>query len=184
MTSFWNTSAGTQAQAKSSVEVGGGEMEPIPSNTKVKAIITEAKWENSSERDEQKGKGEQHIKIRWDVVDGPYKKRVVFQKIFAEHTDSEKRDKALEMLMVIDFNAGGTLAKAAERPSDMSMAKGLCNKPMIIQVQKWEFTGDDGKVRNGNWVNGVYSASEVKATEAPKKESAPAQESFDDDIDF
>lgn len=177
MTSFWNTSAGTKVQTKSSMEVGGN-MEPIPNNTKVKAIITEAKWDNTREEDVEKGNGEQFIKLRWDVVEGPYKKRVIFQKIWAEHTDKEKFDKALEMLAVIDFNAGGQLSQANERPSDMSMAKALCNKPMIIQTQVWEF-GD----KKGNWVNGVYSASEVKATEAPKP-TTPAQETFDDDIDF
>ena len=182
--SFWSTSAGTQAQAKSSIEVGGGNLPPIPNNTKVKAFITESKWEDSSERDEQEGKGQQHIKLRWDVIEGPYKKRVVFQKIFAEHTDSEKRDKALEMLMVIDFNAGGSLSKAAERPSDMTMAKAICNKPMIIQTQVWQIKDNAGNVeKEGNWINGVYSASEVKATEAPKT-NTPAQETFDDDIPF
>ena len=182
--SFWNTSAGTQAQAKSSIEVGGGNLPPIPNNTKVKAFITESKWEDSSERDEQEGKGQQHIKLRWDVIEGPYKKRVVFQKIFAEHTDAEKRDKALEMLMVIDFNAGGSLSKAAERPSDMSLTKGICNKPMIIQTQVWQIKDNSGNIeKEGNWINGVYSSTEVKATEAAKP-TTPAQETFDDDIDF
>lgn len=186
MSNFWKTSAGTPVQSTGKMEMGGGNMAPIPAGTKVKAMITEIKFDNSSERDMANELGEQFINVRWDIVDGEYKKRVVFQKIRVQAKDDAKRDKNIEMLAAIDFNAGGKLMSGGEEPTDMSMARNLCNTPMILQLQVWEIK-DESKDKEdwprGNWVQSVYNATQVKADEPkPKEESKP--DDFDDDIAF
>lgn len=161
--SFFNLSTGSKIQGASSADMGGGDMEPIPAGTTVKAIITEAKWDTPPG-------GDALIKLRWDVIDGEYKKRVIFQKLQVNNPD--KRDKALTMLAAIDFNAGGKLLAADRQPTDGDLMMNLTNKPMVLLLQVWEM--DDKK---GNWVQKVASISgQAAATPAPAK--------FDDDIKF
>lgn len=143
--SFFNLSTGTKIAATASAEMGGGDIEPIPDNTMVRAIITEAKWDFPNE-------GEPVIKLRWDVVDGEFKKRVIFQKIKVEELDSKKRDKALTMLAAIDFNAGGKLMALDRKPSDSDLMMNLTNKPMVLRVRIWDMDG-----KKGNWVQMVAS---------------------------
>lgn len=179
--SFWKTTAGTPVQTTGAMEMGGGDIAPIPAGTKVKAIVTEVKWDVSSDRDVQNNLGNRFINVRWDVIDGEYKKRVIFQKIRVEAQDGEKRDKNMQMLAAIDFNAGGKLMASGEEPTDMSMTKALCNVPMILQLQVWEL---EDKSRSGNWVQAVYNATQVKADE-PKPKEEPMIGGFDDsDLDF
>jgi hypothetical protein len=183
--SFWKTSAGTPVQSTGKMEMGGGQMAPIPAGTKVKALITEVKFDTSSERDMANGLGEQFISIRWDIVEGEYKKRVIFQKIRHMAEDSTKRDKNLEMFAAIDFNAGGKLPKD-EEPTDMSMSRCLCNSPMILQLQVWEIedqSKDKADWARGNWVQAVYNATQVKADE-PKPKALVQDGDFDDDLSF
>lgn len=185
--SFWSTSTAAPLDTTGTAEVGGGDLEPIPSKTVVRVIATEATWEANRDNDIAE-KGGRHIKIRWDVIDGEYKKRVVFQKIWAEHTDAKKRDKAIQMLAAIDANAGGKLLASGAEPTDMTMMQHLCNKPMLIRVMVWETENNEGETIRGNWVNGVYNAAAMqpgKPAAAPKPAAKPAGfEDFDDDIPF
>ena len=164
--SFFKTSTGSAITTNGNAEIGGNA-EPIPDNTQVRAIITEAKWDSHNG-------GTAHIKLRWDVVDGEYKKRVVFQKVHVEDADPKKRDRALTMLAAIDFNAGGKLLAKGEKPTDGDLMMNLTNKPMVIRVRIWET--DDGK--KGNWVSDVGSGKPA----APV--ATPAAADLDDDIAF
>lgn len=168
--SFFNLSTGNKVAAAATADMGGGDISPIPDNTMVRAIITEARWDFPQE-------GEPLIKLRWDVVDGEYKKRVIFQKIKVEEPDAKKRDKALTMLAAIDFNAGGKLMAIDRKPSDADLMMNLTNKPMILRVRVWEM--DDKK---GNWVQMVASMTGAVATPRPEI-PAPAVK-LEGDIDF
>jgi hypothetical protein len=171
--SFFNLSTGNKIAPTATADMGGGDIEPIPDNTMVRAIITEAKWDNPPN-------GDPIIKLRWDVVDGDYKKRVIFQKIKVEETDAKKRDKALTMLAAIDFNAGGKLVALDRKPTDSDLMMNLTNKPMVLRVRVWEM--DDKK---GNWVQMVASMSgAVAASGAVAQKAAPAPEKMEGDIDF
>lgn len=167
--SFFNLSTGAKVAAAASAEMGGGDMEPIPDNTMVRAIITEAKWDFPQNNDPAL------IKLRWDVVDGDYKKRVIFQKIKVEEADPKKRDKALTMLAAIDFNAGGKLMAKDGKPSDADLMMNLTNKPMVLRVRVWDMDG-----KKGNWVQMVASMT------APAQKAAPAAATTvqDGDVDF
>lgn len=173
--SFWQTSDNQKIDTSGKFEIGGGE--PIPANTALKVMITEASWDEYE--------GERSIKLRWDVIDGEYKNRVIFQKLRVLDADGKKKDKALRMLAAIDANAGGKLLALGREPSDMDLASSLLNKPMWIKVQVWEFND-----KKGNWVAAVSGGGSAKAAPAPAPEPAPAPAAatsgggFDEDIPF
>lgn len=149
---FWDINEGDKidkASAAKGAELGGSS-EPIPDGTKLRAMITSAAWDNHE--------GENYIKLRWDVIDGEYKKRVVFHKVKVEEADTKKRDKHKRMLAAIDFNCGGKLLESNEKPTDGSLALALCNKPMIIRVGVWDING-----KKGNWVQAVESMTAPSA---------------------
>lgn len=159
--SFWNTSDNAQAnQTDGNADVGGGNIEPIPDGTLLRAMVSEAGFDEYE--------GDQYIKLRWDVVEGEYKGRVIFHKLRVFDTDPKKADKAKRMLAAIAFNAGGKLLEIAE-PTEADLSLHLVNKPMLIKVRVWELEGDDGQARTGNWVQAVESG---KAATAPAKKSS------------
>lgn len=159
--SFWQTSDNAPIQATGNAEMGGGDIPPIPNGTVLVSMVTEAKW------DENQQTGERLIKVRWDVLDGEYKKRVIFQKIRVTDADAKKRDKALRMLAAIDANAGGKLMALGKEPSDMDLASCLTNKPQKIKVAIWKLEKDDGTTGEGNWVQSVASMNQAAAATAP-----------------
>ena len=150
--SFWQTSDNAPIQANGNAEMGGGDLPPIPNGTVLVAMVTEAKY------DTNESTGERLIKIRWDVLDGEYKKRVVFQKVRVFDGDTKKKDKALRMLAAIDANSGGKLMALGKEPSDMDLASCLCNKPQKIKVAIWSMDNEStGEKMTGNWIQAVSS---------------------------
>lgn len=165
MSDFWGLSEGGSAadNASSEFDAGGGNMQPIPSDTNVLAAIDEAKWSKNQ-------KGDEFISLRWAVIaPEEFANRKIFQKLWVTDFDPSvaakgedkaiaKRDKAKKMLAAIDTNAGGRLLAKPIMPTDESMTLHLTNKPMIIKVMVWEMkdrmTGD---VASGNWVGAVSS---------------------------
>jgi hypothetical protein len=169
---FWGLSDGEDASNTVSGEfdAGGGNMQPIPSDTNVLAAIDEAKWSKNQA-------GDEFISLRWSVIaPEDFANRKVFQKLWVTDFDPNigvdkaiaKRDKAKKMLAAIDTNAGGKLLAKPIMPTDESMTLHLLNKPMIIKVMVWEMTDRmTGDVARGNWVGAVSSkaASKVSSPE-------------------
>lgn len=160
--SFWTKEQ--QQSASGSFEMGGGSL--IPENTNLLAAIDEIGWRTYE--------GDRYINARWVVLDGDYKGRKVFHKIKVEDGDEAKADRAKRMLLAIDANAGGKLAKLTQEPSDQDLMGALLNKPMVIKVGIWET--NNGK--SGNWVMAVSPSGGAKTATAVRQ--APA----DDDIPF
>ena len=182
--SFWNTSDNVAVVATTSFE-SQTEMEPIPHNTLLRSVVTEAKWSDTTDSQSANGRGSKYLSIRWDVIDGEHKNRVVFQKIWTEEQDGKKRDKAIEMLAAIDANAGGKLMQLGREPSDIEMMSSLCNKPMVVRAAVWKMKKDDGEEISGNWINAVFDPKTPTPKSEPKKQAAPgAAAKFDDDLDF
>jgi hypothetical protein len=138
--SFWSVSNG-EISSTGEFEIGG-ELEPIPDGTNLKACIDEIGWESWEENT--------YIKARWTVLDGEYKGRKIYQKIRAQDSDQSKRDKAIRMLAAIDANCGGRLMQSGQMPDDGMMQGALCNIPMVIKVAVWEINE-----KSGNWVSMV-----------------------------
>lgn len=179
--SFFKMSDGTAPKSDGTAEMGGGNLPPIPEGTQVKAMATEAKWDDGGEFTDR------HIKIRWDVIDGEYKKRVIFHKVRVSDKDANKRDKAIRMLAAIDANCGGKIMQLDREPSDMDLMSNLCNKPMALKLGVWEMEGSDGKPMSGNWVQAV-SSGKAQATQQKKpaetETSNPDVAKADNEIGF
>ena len=160
--SFWQLSDGTQAENTTTFESGGGNFDPIPDNTKCIAAIEEAKWADYQ--------GESYINLKWRVMrPAEYANRVIFQKLHVmKHGD--KGDKAKRMLMAIDANCGGKLAKLRDTPQDEDLMMSLVGKPVAIKVQVWEING-----KTGNWISAVAPAKQQSPQQQPQPQRAPQQ---------
>lgn len=192
-TNFWSLSDNSDAKTTTGAfETGGGTIEPIPANTSCLAAIDEAKLDDYN--------GDQYISLRWTVLQPTaYANRKIFQKVRVWESDPKKADKAKRMLAAIDANAGGKLIAAGKEPNDASLTAALVNKPMVIKLQVWEITKEDGTTGKGNWVCAVSPrsaaqpaqpsvvASDAPATQPqtqPQATAASLGVSFDDDIPF
>lgn len=182
--SFFTTSDNKAIEKSGSMEMGGGDIEPIPSKTQVLAAPDEAKWDDYE--------GDEYISLRWNILQPKeYANRKIFHKIKVCDSDPKKADKAKRMLAAIDTNAGGKLLASGERPTDESLTRCLVNKPMVLLLQVWEMERD-GEKKRGNWVSAVSprqsgsAKPDASTPELVKEEPRPAQDfdSFDDDIPF
>lgn len=160
--SFWNLE---NLPENGEFESGGGDIQPIPSNTQCLAAIDEAKWDHDTN-------GNRYISLRWMVLQpAEYKNRKVFQKLWVADADPRakdadaKRDKAKRMLGAIDANAGSKLRAAGVEPTDESLTLNLTSKPMMIKVMQWSLTDEvTGENKTGNWIGAV----------SPRKGNSPA----------
>lgn len=171
---FWNLSDGKAVESKYEFELGGG-FEVIPDGSRVLAAVEECKddqWE-----------GERFFNLKWRILEGEYKNRIIFQKLKVFSSKEKQRDNAITMLAAIDANAGGKLMASGKEPTDFAIASALANRPMILLLRVWE---SEDKQKTGNYVAGVFGRQQTKAAPAPKK-SSPSNEppmDFDDDIPF
>ena len=164
--SFFTTSDNKTLGATASFEMGGGSFEPIPSNTQLKVMIDEAKWDEYE--------NVFYISLRWNILDGEFQGRKIYQKVKVNDPDPKKKDRQLSMLAAIDSNAGGALMAAGVEPDDMALSINLMNKPMAIVVDVWEIND-----KKGNWVKAVSPLKDMIAP-APNV----VVEDFDADIGF
>lgn len=158
---FFATSDGKSASEVGNTFDAGGDIEPIPSKTRLRALIDDAKWTTHE--------GDRYIELRWSVLEPEsYKGRKVFQKIKVYDADPKKADKAKRMLAAIDANAGGGLVALGREPTEAELQQHLLNKIMLIQVQIWAIKDEQtGDTKKGNWVNLVASNSEPLANAEP-----------------
>lgn len=172
--SFFKLSTGQTAQSDGNFDAGGGNLDPIPEGSKLRMIITEAKWAEYQ--------GDKYISLRHDVADGEFKKRVIFQKIRVLDSDPKKSDKAKMMLAAIDSNCGGKLAQLDDEPSDIELMKALCNKPILCRVGIWEMDVQ-GVTKSGNYIQAVESSvKKPAASTKPVEQKQQKQEDITDEI--
>ncbi len=176
---FWGLSEGGSAADNNTgaFDAGGGNMQPIPSDTNVLAAIDEAKWDGDA--------GKKYISLRWSVLQPEeFENRKVFQKLWVDDADprakpdkvAAKRDKAKKMLAAIDLNAGGKLLAKPGSPTDEAMTLHLTNKPMIVKVMVWEMKDAmTGEMNRGNWVGGVNSKASAKVSSSEEIAKSKAE---------
>lgn len=173
--SFWNLSDNSENLTTNdgTFTAGGGDIEPIPSDTQVKAACEEAKWDAYD--------GDEYINLKWTVLaPEQYKNRKIFQKVRVMDGDTKKADKAKRMLAAIAANAGGGLLKVEGRPTDMDLQKNLAMKPMALTLQVWEIEKSDGTGKaTGNWVQQV---APLKQGQQQAPTPTPAQSAPDNDL--
>lgn len=151
---FWTTSDNQEIKATTTFESGGGNI-VIPDNTTCLALIDEVQLTSYE--------GNTYINIRWQVLEpAAYKNRKVFQKVKCFDADPKISDKGKKMLAAIDANAGGKLASSDKAPDDISLAKALLSKTMLIKVMTWEIND-----KKGNWVSMVSPRAKTVAPSVP-----------------
>lgn len=174
--SFFTLSDNSSVNSSGNMEMGGGDIEPIPNNTQVKSAVEQAQWFTNK-------KGETVISLTWYIMaPKEHANRKVFQRIKVKDVDPKKRDKAILMLAAIDKNAGGKLFAKGGEPTDDDLMLCLLNKPMMLLLKIYEFESDEvdssgAKVKKkGNWVAAV----------SPCNGAAPVvnKSLIDDDIAF
>ena len=165
---FFTTSDGNQIERVAAYDGGGGDIELIPNNTSLLAAILEAKWA-------QYEGGDAYINVKWQVMlPAAYKGRIVFQKIKVCDPNPKVSDKAKNMMVAIDVNAGSKLLTAGVEPTDESLGAAWQMSVMMIQCMVWEIktekdkdTGDELELpqdqwKSGNWIRAVNDAKTGK----------------------
>ena len=164
---------GNTAENNGTFETSSGDIKPIPKGTIVKAIAEEAKWFGGEY-------GPEFVSIKWQVTEGEYKNRKIFQKIHTQSDDPNKSKKAQMMLGAINHNANGGLEKLAHKPTDAELNNALTFKPMMLKLEVWEIKEDrdtgaklpQEEWKYGNWVSMVSPVGSVKPTQATRAAEA------------
>lgn len=189
--SFWDLSDGTNATdtIEKEYSAGGGDFEPIPKGTSVLVMVDEAIWKKGYEVEEKFV----NLKCRVLKPEG-YANRILFFKLWAGDLDPgvkdqskalTKRDKHRRMLLTIDANAKGRLAKLTASPTDEQLALALTGAQFVATLGVWDKTGGDGvtKVPGGNWLMAAKPKT-AEVSEGPAAKPKPKAPSYmDDDLD-
>jgi len=125
----------------------------------------------------QENYGKKYYEIEWELCDGEFKGRRVFQKIHAFDQDSKKQHKALNMMLLLykTFNLKPT---SSEAPSDQDLLI-FNGKIAGIKIQEWSMQRDDGTMAEGNWVSEVHLPQGFKSETGIKAEVVHSHISVD-----
>lgn len=189
--SFWDLSDGTSAISDSKeFDAGGGDFEVIPKGTSVLVSIEDAVWKTGYQVEEKFV----NLKVRVLKPEG-YANRVLFFKLWVGDLDPgvkdkakavTKRDKHRRMLIAIDANAKGKLAKATSSPTDEQLALALTGAQFVATLGVWDKedpNNPDKKIPGGNWLQAVSSKA-ANVSEGPKPAVKKQAPSFYDDDDL
>jgi len=186
--SFWDLGDGTSAASgEKEFSAGGGDFEPLPKGTSVLCLVDSAEWKPGYQVSEE------FVNLKVSVLkpDG-YAGRVLFFKLWVDELDpgvkekgkaETKRDKHKRMIMAIDANSKGRLAKLQARPTDEQLALALVGSQFVATLGLWE-SERDGQKSSGNWLMAARPKT-AEVSEVPKKVAAQRKAApvFDDDID-
>jgi hypothetical protein len=191
--SFWNTEDGTSAASgDKEFSAGSGDFDVIPKGSSVLVNIEDASWKEGY----QVAETFVNLKVRV-LKPEAYANRVLFFKLWIDDLDPgvktggafdrtkavTKRDKHKRMIMAIDANAKGRLAKIAARPDDDQLAVALVGAQFVATLGVWDKTDDAGKkTPGGNWLlSAKPRTAGISEVEKPVTKRAPAF--ADDDLD-
>lgn len=191
--SFWNLSDGVSAASgEKEYSAGGGDFEVIPKGTNVLVVVEDAGWKEAYQKTEEFV----NLKVRVMKPEG-YANRVLFFKLWIDDLDPgtnghdkqiAKRDKHKLMLMAIDANGKGRLAKLAARPTNEQLSLALIGAQFVATLGVWDKDdGAGGKTPGGNWLMTARpKTAEVSPGPAPKKpvKAAAFADDLDDDVPF
>jgi hypothetical protein len=194
--SFWNTEDGTSAASgEKEYTAASGDFDVIPKGSSVLVNIEDAAWKPGYQISEEFV----NLKVRV-LKPEAYANRVLFFKLWIDDLDPgvktggsfdrakaiTKRDKHKRMLMAIDANAKGRLAKLAARPTDDQLAVALVGSQFVATLGVWDKDVDGRKVPGGNWLMAAKpKSSAVSEVEKPVQKRAPAfSDDLDDDVPF
>ncbi len=142
--SFYNLSTGNRASGSAEAAFIH-EYSLIPSGTTAPAMIKKFVLDDSV--------NPPVFSLQWQIMDGDFVKRIVFQKIKCFDEKSSTSDRAKEMLMLI-FKLLNHVPTHDNIPNDSDLAP-LQGKILGIKIKVWEFQG-----KTGNNVSEVYPLDE------------------------
>lgn len=156
--SFWNLSDGESAVTnEKEFDAGGGDFEVIPKGSSVLVAVEDASWKAGYQVSEEFV----NLKVRVLKPEG-YANRVLFFKLWIDELDpsvkdytkaATKRDKHKKMIMAIDMNGKGKLAKLTARPTNEQLALALIGTQFVATLGVWDKDdGTGGKTPGGNWL--------------------------------
>jgi len=196
--SFWTLDDGSSAVSDDKeFSAGGGDFDVIPKGTNVLVMVEDAIWKEGYQISEEFV----NLKVRVMKPEG-YANRVLFFKLWIDELDPgvktngafdrgkavTKRDKHKRMLMAIDANAKGKLAKLQERPTNDHLGVALVGAQFVATLGVWDKEEDGKKVPGGNWLMASKPrSSEVSpgpVTKAQPKKPAFADDDLDDSVPF
>lgn len=143
--------------------------ETIPDDTKANAMIQRIDEDNHGDLDKP-----WFYKIQWRITDGPYRNRVVFQKLHVNDEVDAKRKRAKNMLMRLYKIY--SLEVPQSIPTKMDLAR-ITGKYYGIVIKVWQ--SDKGE---GNWVSSVNDLHTTITV--PVSGEKLSGEKLNDDIPF
>ena len=191
--SFWQLSTGESAVTDSKeYSAGGGDFDVIPKGTSVLVMIEDASWKAGYQVEEEFV----NLKVRVLKPEG-YANRVLFFKLWIGDLDPgvktngsfdqakalTKRDKHRLMIIAIDNNAKGKLAKLTGSPTNEQLALALTGAQFVATLGVWDKEDPESgkKVPGGNWLMSAKpKTAEVSPGPAPAK-APPKRPAFEDD---
>lgn len=189
--SFWDLSTGeTAVTNEKEFTAASNDFDVIPKGSNVLVNVEDASWKEGYQVSQQFV----NLKCRVLKPEG-YANRVLFFKLWVDELDPgvkekdkalAKRDKHKKMLMAIDANAKGRLAKLSTRPTNEHLALALTNAQFVATLGVWDKEGDDGKkVPGGNWLMASKpKTAEISPGPVTKRSPAPQFDLDDDDVPF
>lgn len=116
---------------------------------------------------------EKFYNVKWKIIGGDYKDRIVFQKIRPFGQDRKKATRQANVLRRLMLLTGCQIGAGA--PTEVELAAAL-NKPLFIGIALWENKNErTGEWSNGNWISHINPAEAgmepVTGTIVPKHEA-------------
>lgn len=194
--SYWDLDDGTSAATgEKEYTASAGDFEPIPKNTNCLVIVDDASWKEAYQASET------FVNLKAKVLKPEaYENRTLFFKLWIDDLDPgvktdgkfdrdkavTKRDKHKRMLMTIDANAKGRLAKMTARPSNEQLALALVGSQFVATLGVWDKTEGDKKVPGGNWLMAAKprTAEVTQANKPAAKVTRSFATDLDDDVPF
>jgi hypothetical protein len=190
--SFWSTDNGETITPEKEYSAGTAyDNTPIPKNTNVLVSIEDASWKAGYQVSQEFV----NLKVRVLKPEG-YANRVLFFKLWVDELNpgvkdeqkaKDKRAKHKNMLLAIDANAKGKLAKGTSRPTNEQLALALVQAQFVATLGVWDKEEDGKKVPGGNWLMAAKpKTAEVTAgpVVAGKARNQAAFDDLDDDVPF
>jgi len=195
--SFWDLDDGTSAvSGDKEFSAGGVDFDVIPKGTSVLVTVEDANWKPGYQVEEEFV----NLKVRV-LKPEAYANRVLFFKLWVDDLDpgvktngvfdnakaKTKRDKHKKMLMAIDANSKGRLAKLTSRMDNDQLAMALVGGQFVATLGVWDKDEGGVKVPGGNWLMAAKPKS-AEISDGPalkaKPKAAPITDDLDDDVPF
>lgn len=169
MSNFFAYSDGSRLNPTNSFQ--STTFEPIPDKTVLRCVITVCEWAKASDEACQNfGVAPDYISVNYQVVDGLYKNRKIFQGLHIFHSDPKKADRAKRMFSAIDGVTNAGICAGGNLPANRDLAR-ISNKPIFIKVGLMQ-----NKDKAINFVDEIGVHLQQQPQQQPAEQQPPQQQ--------